>query len=647
MVQQASSSVNRLQHAVQKMEKTDSKRLNDEYQRLVEGLASSYGDLGDRDPGASSGAAASSSAAAGSGLNARARLADETDNLLANPVLPADLLKESVPGNIRRANHFLMFLRSWIEFLRKQLRAQSPGQKSTDAFLEELRVETKLNDLKALKFAYDRLQSLYRTLQITDMDEYNSLSSVVNLATMVAMYREGFTVLFEPHDERTPTIPDPRIQLCCLEASYAIKPVFERFRSVVITSGTLSPLDVFPKLLNFRPVVSESLTMSLTRNCICPMIVSRGDDQLPLTSSFEMRKDVGVRQNYGRLLTDLCAHVPDGLVCFFTSYSYMEDLVAAWKTSGVLDDILRYKLIFIETKDVVETTLALDAYKRACNRGRGAVFFSVARGKVAEGIDFDRHYGRGVVMFGIPFQYTRSRVLQARLTYLRERHQMSEAEFLSFDALRQTAQSVQHHTYGVLFSTRTGATRVELTLNPLFVCLLCFVCFRCLGRVIRSKMDYGLMVLADARYNRPQQRNKLPGWILQYLDKAHMNLSTERSLAVAKDFLKRMAQPRSHKEELGITMLDQHMVNRRMEEERKAKEQALMADEAEAAAHTTGAGFVPSSNTGIPRPAPTREDRWGGAQRATAATAALATTAAAPAAARQSGASAADAMELD
>jgi len=104
----------------------------------------------------------------------------------------------------------------------------------------------------------------------------------------------------------------------------------------------------------------------------------------------------------------------------------MEDLVSAWKESGVLDDILRYKLIFIETKDVVETTLALDAFKRACNRGRGAVFFSVARGKVAEGIDFDRHYGRAVVMFGIPFQYTRSRVLQARLTYLREKHQVRQ-----------------------------------------------------------------------------------------------------------------------------------------------------------------------------------------------------------------------------
>lgn len=65
-------------------------------------------------------------------------------------------------------------------------------------------------------------------------------------------------------------------QLSCHDASLAIKPVFERFQSVVITSGTLSPIDLYPRLLNFNPVVSRSFTMSLTRDCICPMVLTRG-----------------------------------------------------------------------------------------------------------------------------------------------------------------------------------------------------------------------------------------------------------------------------------------------------------------------------------------------------------------------------------
>lgn len=62
--------------------------------------------------------------------------------------------------------------------------------------------------------------------------------------------------------------------------------------------------------------------------------------------------------------------------------------------------------------------------------------------QVAEGIDFDRHYGRAVVMFGVPYQYTLSRILRARLEYLRESFQIKESDFLAFDAVRQSAQCV-------------------------------------------------------------------------------------------------------------------------------------------------------------------------------------------------------------
>jgi hypothetical protein len=39
-------------------------------------------------------------------------------------------------------------------------------------------------------------------------------------------------------------------------------------------------------------------------------------------------------------------------------------------------------LLFIETQDAAETSLALLNYIKACENGRGAVLLSVARGKV-------------------------------------------------------------------------------------------------------------------------------------------------------------------------------------------------------------------------------------------------------------------------
>lgn len=84
---------------------------------------------------------------------------------------------------------------------------------------------------------------------------------------------------------------------------------------------------------------------------------------------------------------------------------------------GILNEVWKYKLIFVETPDANETSIALENYRRvscfflfrgvvdqnkiqACDNGRGAVLLSVARGKVSEGIDFDHNYGRAVIMFG-------------------------------------------------------------------------------------------------------------------------------------------------------------------------------------------------------------------------------------------------------
>ena len=122
--------------------------------------------------------------------------------------------------------------------------------------------------------------------------------------------------------------------------------------------------------------------MSTFRPCIRPLVITRGSDQLAVSTKYEDRNDIGVVRNYGAMLVELCSVIPDGVVAFFTSYSYMEQLVSEWDATGVLRDLTKAKLVFIETKDVVETTLALDNYRRACDSGRGAVFLSVARGKV-------------------------------------------------------------------------------------------------------------------------------------------------------------------------------------------------------------------------------------------------------------------------
>jgi hypothetical protein len=50
------------------------------------------------------------------------------------------------------------------------------------------------------------------------------------------------------------------------------------------------------------------------------------------------------------MLVGLCSVIPDGVVAFFTSYSYMESLISEWDAMGILRELTKSKLVFIETK---------------------------------------------------------------------------------------------------------------------------------------------------------------------------------------------------------------------------------------------------------------------------------------------------------
>lgn len=467
------------------MREDSDKRLQEEYQRLVEGL---------RD----------------------ASVARETDVILANPILPDEVLQEVVPGNIRNADHFVSFLKRFVEYIKTRLRVQHVVQETPAGFLRDIHSKVCI-ERKPLRFCAERLSSLLRTLEISDLTDFGPLVLMAHLATLVSTYTKGFTIIVEPFDDKTPTVSNPVFHFSCLDSSIAVRPVFERFQTVVITSGTLSPLDMYPKILSFEPVVMASFTMTLARPCLLPMIVSKGNDQVAISSRFETREDVAVIRNYGQLLVEVAANVPDGIVCFFTSYMYLESVVASWYDQGVIDSLQRYKLLFIETQDSAETSFALMYYMRACESGRGAVLLSVARGKVSEGVDFDHHLGRAVLMFGIPYVYTQSRILRARLDYLRDQFQIRENDFLTFDAMRHAAQ--------------------------------------CVGRAIRGKTDYGIMMFADKRFARADKRGKLPKWIQEHLRDPLCNLSTEEAVQLLKRWLRQMAQPFTREDQLGVSLL--------------------------------------------------------------------------------------------
>ncbi len=80
------------------------------------------------------------------------------------------------------------------------------------------------------------------------------------------------------------------------------------------------------------------------------------------------------------------------------------------------------------------------------------------------------------------------------------------------------------------------------------------------------------MVLADRRFARADKRDKLPKWITEAMNEACMNCSTDMAVAMAKKFLRTIAQPGPSGDGVSIWS------NRDIEErQRKVREEGRLA----------------------------------------------------------------------
>jgi DNA excision repair protein ERCC-2 len=119
-----------------------------------------------------------------------------------------------------------------------------------------------------------------------------------------------------------------------------MRPIWKSFPSVILTSGTISPLDLYPKILDFNPITLKSINIELGRNPISPIIVGTTPTQKTLSSEYVYRNDFEVSKAYGAMIIGLCSIVPDGMLCFFPSYMYMEHILNDWYKTGIISKLL-------------------------------------------------------------------------------------------------------------------------------------------------------------------------------------------------------------------------------------------------------------------------------------------------------------------
>lgn len=117
-------------------------------------------------------------------------------------------------------------------------------------------------------------------------------------------------------------------------------------------------------------------------------------------------------EELGRLLCNLVAIVPEGIVVFFSSFDYEGRVYDAWKASGVLSKISKKKIVYREPKSSNDVEHVLKKYKEtiaSCDTilkdtgVNGAVLLAVVGGKISEGINLSDGMGRCILMVGLPY----------------------------------------------------------------------------------------------------------------------------------------------------------------------------------------------------------------------------------------------------
>ncbi|KAK6518995.1 ATP-dependent DNA helicase chl1 [Arthrobotrys megalospora] len=292
-----------------------------------------------------------------------------------------------------------------------------------------------------------------------------------------------------------------------LDPTHHFKDLVEDARAVVLAGGTMEPMSDYVNHL-FPYLPSERLRMVscghvIPKDNMLAMTVPTGVTNQEFEFTFEKRKDPKLITELGKTIFNLCKVIPHGVVVFFPSYAYLETVVQIWEekgqvgTSSVYESLQSRKMVFREEKGSSSVEDILRDYAKAVDEGKGALLLSVVGGKMSEGINFSDNLGRGVIMVGLPFPNIHSAEWKAKMEFV-EQSTITRGDIAlgstSQDTvkLRQTAKVAAQDYYENACMRAVNQS---------------------IGRAIRHRNDYAVILLLDKRFARDNIWGKLPKWI--------------------------------------------------------------------------------------------------------------------------------------
>ncbi|KAJ6631766.1 ATP-dependent DNA helicase DDX11 [Pseudolycoriella hygida] len=276
--------------------------------------------------------------------------------------------------------------------------------------------------------------------------------------------------------------------------------ILKECRSVIVAGGTMQPTSEFKNQLfpSYRDRVKEfSFQHVVPTENVLPLVVSTGPSGTKFSFNFTNRLNKEMLNDLSSTLRNVCNVVPGGVVCFFSSYDYLETFYSYLEEVNGLNDIRKKKFIFKEPRlsGQVEKMLADYATAVKSKELNGAILFSVVGGKLSEGMNFSDDLARCVIVIGMPFPNKTSPELVEKMSYLdREFGSGAGAEYYENICMKSVNQCI-------------GKSEANCRTEYLFLIVVV------LGRAVRHIKDYAAVLLVDERYSQRKIIEKLPRWI--------------------------------------------------------------------------------------------------------------------------------------
>ncbi|KAK7171882.1 hypothetical protein R3I93_004242 [Phoxinus phoxinus] len=278
----------------------------------------------------------------------------------------------------------------------------------------------------------------------------------------------------------------------CLNPAVAFSDLSDSVRTIVLTSGTLSPMGSFSSELGIKFSIQLEANHVISKSQVWVGTVGAGPQGRKLCATYQHAETFAFQDEVGALLLKVCHIVSRGVLCFLPSYKMLDKLRDRWMNTGLWEKLEERKTVITEPRgggkgdfdELLQTYYkAIKGTAANCENRDGALLVAVCRGKVSEGLDFTDDNARAVVTIGIPFPNIKDLQVELKMKY-NDKHAKSR---------------------GLLPGRRWYEIQAYRALN------------QALGRCIRHRNDWGALILVDDRFktNPNKYITGLSKWVRQ------------------------------------------------------------------------------------------------------------------------------------